>query len=75
MKIILDAMGGDNAPLAPVMGALQAAKDFGADAILWHPRPCLYLTIFYYIICVVPRNCVFCLDWKNLLCYNIYVKI
>ena len=26
MKIILDAMGGDNAPLAPVMGAVQAAK-------------------------------------------------
>ena len=34
MKIILDAMGGDNAPLAPVMGALQAAKDFGAQIIL-----------------------------------------
>ena len=26
MRIILDAMGGDNAPLAPVMGAVQAAK-------------------------------------------------
>ena len=34
MKIILDAMGGDNAPQAPVMGALQAAKDFGAHIIL-----------------------------------------
>ena len=34
MKIILDAMGGDNAPLAPVMGAIQAAKDFGAEIIL-----------------------------------------
>ncbi|MBR2936931.1 MAG: phosphate acyltransferase PlsX [Oscillospiraceae bacterium] len=34
MKIILDAMGGDNAPMAPVMGALQAAKDFGAQIIL-----------------------------------------
>ncbi len=34
MKIILDAMGGDNAPLAPVMGAVQAAKDFGANIIL-----------------------------------------
>ena len=31
MKIILDAMGGDNAPQAPVLGALQAAKDFGAE--------------------------------------------
>ena len=31
MKIILDAMGGDNAPMAPVMGAVQAAKDFGGQ--------------------------------------------
>ena len=34
MKIILDAMGGDNAPMAPVMGAVQAARDFGAQIIL-----------------------------------------
>ena len=34
MKIILDAMGGDNAPLAPGMGAVQAAKEFGAQIIL-----------------------------------------
>ena len=34
MKIILDAMGGDNAPLAPVMGAVQAAKAFGAQIVL-----------------------------------------
>ncbi len=34
MKIILDAMGGDNAPKAPVMGALAAAKDFGVQIIL-----------------------------------------
>ena len=34
MKIILDAMGGDNAPLAPVMGAIDAAKDFGAQITL-----------------------------------------
>ena len=26
MRIILDAMGGDNAPEAPVLGAIQAAK-------------------------------------------------
>ena len=31
MKIILDAMGGDHAPQAPVLGAIQAAKDFGAE--------------------------------------------
>ena len=34
MKIILDAMGGDNAPQATVMGAVAAAKDFGAEILL-----------------------------------------
>ena len=34
MKIILDAMGGDHAPAAPVMGAVQAARDFGAQITL-----------------------------------------
>ncbi len=34
MKIILDAMGGDHAPYAPTMGAVQAAKDFGAQIVL-----------------------------------------
>ena len=34
MKIILDAMGGDNAPLAPVVGALQANREFGAQITL-----------------------------------------
>ena len=34
MKIILDAMGGDNAPEAAVLGAFEAAKSFGAEIIL-----------------------------------------
>ena len=34
MKIILDAMGGDNAPQAPVMGAVAAAKEFGSQITL-----------------------------------------
>ena len=34
MKIILDAMGGDHAPLAPVMGAVDAVKEFGAQVVL-----------------------------------------
>ena len=34
MKIILDAMGGDHAPKAPVLGALAANKDFGAEITL-----------------------------------------
>ncbi|MGE4276844.1 MAG: phosphate acyltransferase PlsX [Lawsonibacter sp.] len=34
MKIIVDAMGGDNAPQAPVMGALQANKEYGVSVTL-----------------------------------------
>ena len=34
MKIILDAMGGDFAPEAPVMGAIDAAKAYGAQIVL-----------------------------------------
>ena len=32
--IILDAMGGDHAPQAPVLGAVQAVKNFGAQVTL-----------------------------------------
>jgi len=34
MRIIVDAMGGDNAPKAPVMGALDAAKEYGVEIAL-----------------------------------------
>jgi glycerol-3-phosphate acyltransferase PlsX len=34
MKIIVDAMGGDNAPQAPVMGAIQANAETGVSIIL-----------------------------------------
>ena len=34
MKIILDAMGGDNAPEAPVLGAIEAAKLWGTQITL-----------------------------------------
>ena len=34
MKIILDAMGGDNAPEAPVLGAVEAAKLYGSQITL-----------------------------------------
>lgn len=34
MKIILDAMGGDNAPKATVLGALEAVKRYGAEITL-----------------------------------------
>lgn len=34
MKIILDVMGGDHAPEAAVLGALEAHREFGAEIIL-----------------------------------------
>ena len=34
MRIIVDAMGGDNAPKAPVLGAVQANKEYGVDITL-----------------------------------------
>ena len=34
MKIILDAMGGDHAPEAPVLGAIEAAKAWGSQITL-----------------------------------------
>ena len=34
MKILIDAMGGDNAPLAPVQGAIEAAKRWNVNVVL-----------------------------------------
>ena len=34
MKIIVDAMGGDHAPEAPVKGALDAVKEYGVEVVL-----------------------------------------
>ncbi len=34
MRIIMDAMGGDNAPLAPLEGAAQAVKELGVEILL-----------------------------------------
>ena len=34
MKIIVDAMGGDNAPFATAEGSILAAKEFGVDVVL-----------------------------------------
>ena len=34
MKILIDAMGGDHAPLAPVTGALEAAKLWNVPVVL-----------------------------------------
>ena len=41
MTIILDAMGGDHAPEAPVMGAIEAAKRYGAEITLVGQGPAI----------------------------------
>ena len=38
MKIAVDVMGGDNAPKAPVLGAVRAAQKFGEEIILVGPE-------------------------------------
>lgn len=38
MRIVLDAIGGDHAPEAPVAGAVQAAREFGVEVILTGPQ-------------------------------------
>ena len=34
MKIIVDAMGGDNAPMAPVEAAVRAVKELDVEIVL-----------------------------------------
>ncbi len=39
MKIVIDAMGGDNAPFATVKGAIEAIKSYNIDIILTGNKP------------------------------------
>lgn len=48
MKIAVDAMGGDNAPLVTVDGAVQAANDFGFQIALVGDRDLIYLELEKY---------------------------
>ncbi len=45
MKILLDAMGGDHAPKAPVLGALAANRDFGANIALVGNEDAIYAVL------------------------------
>ncbi|MDR2646944.1 MAG: phosphate acyltransferase PlsX [Oscillospiraceae bacterium] len=38
MKLLIDAFGGDNAPLAPLQGAVHAKSELGADIVVVGPR-------------------------------------
>ncbi|MDL2324664.1 phosphate acyltransferase PlsX [Ruminococcaceae bacterium OttesenSCG-928-A16] len=41
MKILIDAMGGDNAPLAPLQGAAQAVQELGVEVVLVGQQPAI----------------------------------
>ncbi len=55
MRIILDAMGGDNAPKAPVLGAVEAAKTAGIQVTLVGREPEI-LEIFRQENLQIPEN-------------------
>ncbi|MBI4758549.1 MAG: phosphate--acyl-ACP acyltransferase, partial [Chloroflexi bacterium] len=48
MKIVLDAMGGDRAPAVVVEGAVQAAREYGAEIILVGRQEALELELAKY---------------------------
>ena len=48
MKVVLDAMGGDNAPRIPVRGAVQAAKELGIEIILTGKRDLIEKELSFY---------------------------
>lgn len=56
MKIIVDAMGGDNAPSAIVKGALLAAKEFGVEIILVGPAERILQVLKDEGISEIPRG-------------------
>ncbi len=39
IRIVLDAMGGDHAPIAEVLGAIEAQRRFGVETILVGDEP------------------------------------
>ena len=36
MNIVIDAFGGDNAPLEVIKGSIRAQKDFSLVRVSWH---------------------------------------
>lgn len=51
MRVALDALGGDLAPVEPIKGALLAAEEFGVDVILVGPAGVIEAELAKY-----PRN-------------------
>ena len=43
MKIVVDAMGGDFAPLEIVKGAIKAAREYKVEIILVGKKPLLHV--------------------------------
>ena len=53
MKIILDAMGGDLAPEAPVLGAIETAKLYGTEITLVGQGEAIHIfrIIYFCVVC------------------------
>lgn len=48
MKIVIDAMGGDNAPFVTVAGAIESVKDFNINIILTGNQPMIEVELAKY---------------------------
>jgi len=65
MKIILDAMGGDLAPEAPVLGAIEAAKTYGTEiTLVGNCMISTHLAQGEHTIQLRYQNKAFALGWK-----------
>ena len=54
MKIILDAMGGDNAPEATIRGAVKAIKEINSEIILVGNEEIINKKINYQLAFLTP---------------------
>ena len=56
MKILIDAMGGDLAPKAPVLGALQARQRYGCDIVLIGKEDVIRATLTQESVTDLPQG-------------------
>ncbi len=54
MKIVIDGMGGDNAPKSNVEGAVNAIKEYQVDLIIWEIK--IYLKRNFQIMNLIEIN-------------------
>ena len=56
MKIVIDVMGGDNAPMEPIRGALDAAGEEGLELILTGRGEAILGCLAELGIATLPKN-------------------